>query len=230
MTTQPASHDRLLRALAEQLKLPLLHIARAAELGIKTGQEMQGTIMQTADMALQLIDGYLLTTDLHSQQVLELEPVSISAILHDTAQRLAPLAEQYGCEVDVHLSGKYAPVMAHRQSLEIAFTMLGYAFIEAGVTAGERRMILGAHRSKNGLVAGIFGDQPGLSTDMYRRARALYGTARQPFTSVTPAAGAGVFIADSLLSPQSSPLHVAYHQKLAGLAATLLPSHQLRLV
>jgi hypothetical protein len=230
MTAEAVSHDRLLRALAEQLKLPLLHIARTAELAGKTEQEMYSTIMQTADMALQLIDGYLLSTDVHSQQALQLEPVSISAVLQDTAHRLSYLAKQYNCEIDVHLSGKYGPVMAHRQSLEMAFTMLGYAFIEAGASEDKRTMIFGAHRSKAGLVAGIFGDQPGLTSDMFRRAKALYGTARQPLTSVTPAAGAGVFIADSLLAPQSAPLHVAHHQKFAGLAATLLQSHQLQLV
>ena len=198
MTATEVSHDRLLRALAEQLKLPLLHIARTAELAGQTEQEMYSTIMQTADMAMQLIDGYLLSTDVHSQQVLQLEPVSISALLHDTAHRLSHLAKQYDCEVDVHLSGKYGPVMAHRQSLEMAFTMLGYAFIESASGEGKKHMVFGAHRSKNGLVAGIFGDQPGLSSDMYRRAKALYGTARQPLTNVMPAAGAGVFIADSI--------------------------------
>lgn len=108
--------------------------------------------------------------------------------------------------------------------------MLGYAFIEAGGSDRPRKMILGAHKSRMGLVSGVFDNEPGLSADMYRRARALYGVARQPLTSVSPAAGAGVFIADSLLSTHSSPLHVAYHQKLAGLAATLLPSNQLQLV
>lgn len=231
MTATAVSHDRLLRALAEQLKLPLLHIARSAELAGKTEQEMYSTIMRTADMAMQLIDGYLLSTDVHSQQALQLEPVSISALLHDTAHQLSHLAKQYECELEVHLSGKYGPVMAHRQSLEMAFTMLGYSFIEAGAAQNAgKKMILGAHKSRAGLVAGIFGEQPGLSTDMFRRAKALYGTARQPMTGVSPAAGAGVFLADSLLAPQSTQLHVAYHQKFAGLAATLLPSNQLQLV
>jgi hypothetical protein len=220
----------LLRGLAEQLKLPLLHIARQAELATLNEQEAYSAIMRTADMALQLIDGYLLSTDVHAQQALELEPISISSILQDTAHQLSHLAKQYDCEIEVHLSGRYGPVMAHRKSLEAAFALLGYSFIEAGSSEGNRRMLLAAHRSRNGLVAGVFGNQPGLSADMYRRARALYGTARQPMTNVTAAAGAGVFIADSLLAPQSSPIHIAYHQKLAGLAATLLPSQQLQLV
>lgn len=226
MTDGAISCERLLRALAEQLKLPLLHIARTAELAANSEQEMYSTIMRTADMAMQLVDGYLLSTDIHSQQSLQLEPVSVSAVLQDTAHRLSYFAREYGCELEVHLSGKYAPVMAHRQSLEMAYMLLGYSFIEAG----EGKVVLGAHRSQSGLVAGIFGNQPGLSSDMYRRAQALYGVARQPLTNLSPAAGAGVFIADALLSPQSTSLHVAYHQKLAGLAATLLQSNQLQLV
>ncbi|MDB5185773.1 MAG: hypothetical protein JWL85_296 [Candidatus Saccharibacteria bacterium] len=230
--TNAVSQERLLRALAEQLKLPLLHIARQAELAAMTGSTSvpNTTITQTASMALQLIDGYLLSTDLHAQQSLHLEPVSISSVLHDTAQRLQFLARQYNCEVEIHLAGKYEPVMGHRESLETAFTMLGYSFIESITEGKDRRLVLAAHRSGKGLVAGVFGNHPGLTADMYRRARALYGNSRQALPTVSPASGAGVFIADSLLAPSGSPLRVARHQKLNGLAATLFPSQQMQLV
>jgi hypothetical protein len=62
----------LLRALAEQLKLPLLHIARQAELATLNEQEAYSAIMRTADMALQLIDGYLLSTDVNAQEALDI--------------------------------------------------------------------------------------------------------------------------------------------------------------
>ena len=121
--------------------------------------------------------------------------------------------------------------MAHRQSLEAAFATLGYAFIEAVPNQETRhKVILGAHRSNRGLVAGIYGSQEGLSADMYRRGQALFGTARQAVPGMSPSAGAGIFVADSLLKNMEAPLHLSRHNKLAGLAATLIPSQQLQLV
>ncbi|MBI3624465.1 hypothetical protein HY218_02410 [Candidatus Saccharibacteria bacterium] len=223
------SQKRLLIALAEQLKLPLLQIARGAEL-VELGAPAHTDISRTADMALQLIDSYILSI-MPAQTELALEPVSIAAVLQDTAERLSDFAKQSDCDLELSLSGKYGPVMANRQSLEAAFAMLGYSFIEAELATDEKRprILLAAHKSAHGLVAGIFGSQAGLSSDMFRRARALYGSARQPLPSASMGSSAGLFIADSLLQSVATPLRLARHHKLTGLAATLLPSQQLEL-
>jgi hypothetical protein len=226
-----APQERLLRALAEQLKMPLLHIARSAELGGRDSKEVLASITYTADMAMQLIDSYLLSTDLQAQPSLQLEPVSISSVLQDVAHRLTPLAKQYDYDLDISLSGKYGPVMAHRDSLEAAYMMLGYTMIESQPVSEQRQaVILGAHKSSTGIVAGVFGQQEGLTADMFRRARALYGRSRQPLSSLSSSAGAGIFVADSLLGAMSTSLKVAHHHKMAGFAATLLPSQQLQLI
>lgn len=225
------TNERLLRALAEQLKLPLLQIAREAEFAQTTQDTTAlGSISYTADMALRLVDSYLLSVQLQSMSMLELEPVSVSAVLQDTAHTLNSLAKQYDCELEVHLSGRYEPVMAHAQTLEAAYATLGYAFIEASPEAKKHKVILGAHRSAKGLVAGIFGTQEGLSADMLRRGQALFGTARQSLPGLSPSAGASVFVADALLKNMQSPLHTSRHSNLSGLAATLVPSQQLSLV
>ncbi len=223
-------HERLLVALAEQLKLPLLQIARGAELVTMDGStRTHQSIAQTADVALRLIDGYLLSIA-PTQTELSLEPISISALLQDTAHRLEQLAKRYDCKLEISLSGKYGPVMANRQNLEAAFTMLGYSLIEAQPSEQHPTVLLAAHKSAAGLVAGIFGSQEGLTSDMFRRARALYGSARQPLTSTTTASSAGIFIADSLMQSMAAPLHLARHHRFTGLAATLLPSRQLHFV
>jgi hypothetical protein len=224
--------ERLLRALAEQLKVPLLQIAREAELGQLTDTRASlKHIEYTADMALGLVDSYLLSVQLQALPSLELEPISLSAMLQDTVHKLHGMAQQYNCEVELHLGGKYEPVMAHRQSLESAYMALGYAFIESVPAVDvSSRVLFAAHRTRQGLVAGVFGEQPGLSVDMYRRARALYGHARQALPAMSASSSAGVFVADSLLQNMATPLRVARHQRLAGLAATLFPSKQLQLV
>lgn len=224
--------ERLLRSLAEQLKVPFMQIAREAELAIATDEKgALERIEYTADMAMRLVDSYLLSVQLQSQPSLELEPVSVSAVLQDTAQRLHKLSRQYDCDLEVHMAGKYGPVMAHRESLEAAFATLGYAFIEAAPSADARhRVILAAHRSQRGIVAGIFGEHAQLTTQGFRRSLALYGTARQAAPGVSGGSGAGLFVADALFAGIASPLRPAKHQTLSGLAATLLPSQQLQLI
>ena len=228
--------ERLLLTLAEHLKLPLLQISQSAELARLTNQPLSQleTIELTAESALKLLDNYLFSTRLAQQQIAaELEPVSLSSVLYNVAQELHRFAAQYQCEMQLHLSGKYEPIMAHRAGLEAALTSLGYVFIEAQGSAkhSSRPMVkLAAHRGKKGVVAGMFADTEGLSVDMYQRAHSLYGRASQPLTGLTATNGAGVFIAESILSAMSARLRVAHHQKLTGLAATFMPSRQLSLV
>ena len=231
LSLDESAHERLLRALAEQLKLPLLQIAREAEFA-ETIHDVSAlkSISYTADMALRLVDSYLLSVQLQALPALDLEPVSVSAMLQDTAHRLNAFAKQYECDIEVHLSGKYEPIMGHAQSLEAAYATLGYAFIESVPSDNKHKIVLGAHRSRNGLVAGIFGNNEGLNADAYRRGLALFGTARQPLPGLSASAGAGIFVADSLLKNMETSLKVSRHNNLSGLAATLLPSHQLALV
>lgn len=224
--------ERLLSALAEQLKLPLLQIARGAELAHARGDTKSYIdISYTADMTLRLIDSYLLSVEMQAVPSLELEPVSVSATLQDTAHALTHLARQYDTELQVDVKGKYQPVMAHRKSLESALMSLGYAFIESSASEEKNHtVLLGAHQSGSGLVVGAYGNQPAVSAGMLRRGSALFGNAKQALPQLSSSAGAGVFIANALLQSMNSPLRSSRHSSLTGLAATLSPSHQLSLV
>ena len=225
---------RLLQALAEQIKLPLLQIARRAELA-KMGEDPYAQLASmelTADTALKLIDNYLLSTRLTHENI-HLEPVSVSAVLANVAHQLAKTADDYQCTLEMHLAGKYEPIMADSAGLTAALTSLGYVFIEAQATReNDKRSVikLGAHRGKQGIVAGMFTDTEGLSADMLRRGRKIYGQARQPLAQLTATSGAGVFVAEAIFNAMSVRLRPAKHQKLMGLAGTFVSSHQLNLI
>lgn len=228
------NQEQLFNVLAENIKQPLLHIARQAELARMTNNYTSSlaAIELTADSTLRLLDNYLLSIKL-SQANASLEPVSISAVLDNSAHQLAKLAQQFNCDLEVHLAGKYEPVMAHKSGLEAALTSLGYVFIESQSSLDHPNkpvLKLAAHRSHSGIVAGLFMNLEGVSSDIYRRAQNLYGLVQQPSTNQNYANGAGIFVADSLLSSMSAHLRVAKHQKLSGLAATFLPSRQMVLV
>lgn len=233
------THGRLLLALAEHLKSPLLHIARGAELtrleehDAALSRQMLTAIETAAETALQLVDNYITSAHLATHQLsLPLEPVTVSAVMYDAAQSLQRAARHQGCELEVSFGGKLGPVMANRQALEGALTSLGYVFIEAcqKLEAPERVIRLAAHNTSRGVVAGVFSRADGLSAGVYRKARELYGRARLPMPELAATAGAGVFVADSLLASMDSTLRVARYQHAQGLAATLIPSKQLQLI
>lgn len=231
-------YKQLFLAMAEELKLPLQQIARQAELQqlaqTQTGLAGLQNIQATADMTMQLLDSYLLSLRLSLQPEtnLRLEPVSLSAVLHATIAELRHVAASYGVTLQLHVPSRHEPVLAHRQALQAAFIALGYAMIEALPAAGARNQYLqlAAHRTRQGMVAGVYGELEGLTPQLYRRAQVLHGYARQPLVGTMPGSGAGVFVADAILNAMSSRLRVGRYMKLPGFAVTLSPSEQLQLV
>lgn len=227
----------LLLSVAEQLKVPLTIISRQAELGQLTGETSlidAGAIRTQADAALQLVDSYLLGLQLMREQTqLELEPVSVSSLLVDTAHTLERFAKQYGVMLELDIAGKFRPVMAHARGLRAALLSLGFALVEAQAgqdQAKPHRLTLATHHTPHGTVAGLYGNYDGLSAWQWRTALKLQGNAAQPLTAVSSGSGAGLFVADAILRSMSSGLRVGQYQRQTGLAATLQPSRQLQFV
>ena len=225
--------QQLLLSVAEQLKLPLLQIARQAEIGLLTNQTDLMALQTIADTALRLVDNYVLGVRLAlDQEQLETEPVSVSAVLYDSGQELSRLARNYGVDLELHIGGRFGTVMANRVGLQSALVSLGAALIEALPASGQPqvRLQLATHRSRYGIVAGLYTDTQQLTTEALRHGRQLMGDSRQPLTDLTHSAGAGVFVADSILRAMQLKLQVSRHHGLFGLGTILLPNHQLQLV
>lgn len=225
--------QELLLSVAEQLKLPLLQIARQAEHGRLTNDTDARAIQVSADSALQLIDNYALGVRLSlDRQLLETEPISISSVLYDASQQLDALAKSYGVNLELNIAGKFGPVMAHRQGLQAALVSLGAALIESLPAHDNQQLTLqlATHRCRYGVVAGLYADTEQLTTDMLNRGRALQGRARQPLATLTHSSGAGVFVADAILEAMNLKLKVSHHHGMFGLGTVLQPNHQLQLV
>ena len=234
---QLGGQERLLLSVVEQLSRPLLQLSRLAEWQV--GNPTSGdniarwqTVQTVATSSLQLVEGYSLSLRLHGKLTpLELEPVTISSLLYDAAQALDPYAKERGVKLELDTGPRLAPVLVDRQVLRSVFLSLGQVFVEGGseqtATATVR---LAAHRSRYGVVAGLYSSLHDLSVESLRQARQLQGRARQPLQRLISGPGAGVFVADSLLQNLQSHLHVAKYHNLTGLATTLPPSQQLQLV
>lgn len=234
--SSPALRQALLLTVIEQLKQPLLHIARQAELSDLPGgaTDLRG-IRVTADTALRLLDNYLLGVQLAGQQdiAFAVEPLSVASVLYDVGNRLRPLAGLYGVTLDLQVDGRYGPVMAHRRGLEAALTALGHALVEALPArddAPQLTLRLSAHRCRYGIVAGMYSEASPVTARVLRLGRQLYASSRQPLAAMTHAGGAGVFVADALLHAMHTQLSASRHKHLQGLGAVLPLSTQLRLV
>lgn len=231
------NEDKLYINLAEQLKLPfvtILHAAQSME-GVADAAQIERTISDialSAEAALRLIDGYVLSAELQRLSELEMEPVSISSLLYDTAESLSGYAKAHGCALKLEVGGKFTPVMANKRAVAAALTSLGYSFIEAAMQTDDSKPVvkLAVRKNQNGISAGVFSNNQGLSSMLLNQARHLNGRARQPLAAFDSGTSAGVFIADALFNGLDTRLKVARSGSLQGLAATLLPSRQLNLV
>ena len=229
--------QQLLLSVMEQLKLPLMHIARLAELQHLSGvqDEKSAAEMHNSALAsLRLVESYMFGVGFASEGTLlfDVEPVSVASVLYDVAQELNPYAEAYGVTLELRLDGKYGPVMAHRQGLQRALVSLGSALVEAlpAHDTADRCLRLSAHRCRYGIVAGAYGDLPGISTESFRTGRQLFGASRQPLNAFLSSSGAGVFVADALLRAMQSHLSASRHHRQNGLGAVLTVNPQLRLM
>lgn len=226
----------LFTTLAEQVKMPFVTIAHAAELSRKnpandTLENLFSTISLTSESALKLIDAYLLSIQLEQQPALVLEPVSLSSVLYDTAHQLDAFAKAHDCTLELQLQGKYGPVMARQEVVKKAVEALGYSFIEAASQQGSKTCVtLMARRTARGMSMGVYTETNTLSKALFKQAKQLKGIARQPLGGFSAGSGAGIFVADALFAWLDTPMHVAKHRSLSGLAATLIPSRQLSLV
>lgn len=232
--------DHLLIAVARQMRQPLLQISRQAELGRlfadSDPRQALDNILVSSDNALRLIDNYVLSLQAAVRgEAIEYEPVSVMAVLHEAAHKLEPTAKQYGVRLEIDSSPRLGLVQTNSRNLEAAFVSLGYSLIEALASSNETPdkpidLSLAAHRCRYGVVAGMYCNKDEISVGVLRRGRELQAKAQQPHFSLSSAAGAGVFVADSLLKTVSSKLTVSRYHNQYGLAAILPPVNQLQLV
>lgn len=229
----PVVSQQLLLNVAEELKLPLIQLARQAEQGQLSGRADLSRMQGIADGALKLLDNYVLGVRLSLEpQKLTAEAVSVSAVLYDAAQQLDAMAKNYGVALELNIAGRYAPVVAHRQGLQAALVSLGASLIEAlpALESPQLKLQFATHRSRYGIVAGLYADSEQLTAGTLQKGRKLQTHSRQPLINLTHSNGAGIFVADTILRAMHLQLTASRHHRLYGLGVVLKPSPQMQLV
>lgn len=228
--------ERLFLSLSEQLSHAFLLMTRLAEraplLPVEARDSQWRLVRDVSESAMFLTEAYAESGKLrHHLATPEIEPVTVSALLYDAAEQLRPFANQYGVELELDDLPRLTPVMSDRHILQAALTSLGQVFVLAQAENESRAALkFAAHRTRYGIVAGVYADDSELTTDAFRRGSLLYGRSSQPLSKLVSGPATGVFVADTLLQSISTKLHVARYHGRVGLGVTLPICDQLQLV
>lgn len=231
-----ADEHRLFLSLSERLSELFLQITRLSESipldDPARAQDILGTMRTLSESAMLLTQSYTVDARLRSRLIHpEVQAITASSLLHEMATTLRPLAIAYGVTLTVDEPTNSVPILGDPVILHAALTSLVQVFVlAASEQGGGETLRISAHRSRHGLVAGVYMESSELTTDAFRRAKRLYGSVSEPMGKLVHGPATGVFVADSLLHMVSAKLHVARYQHWTGLATTLPICHQLQLV
>lgn len=217
-------------SIAHELRMPLLKIARLSELQQSSRQPSLEAIEVIADSVLKLLDSYLITTRYTNEQIqLELEPVSLSAVMYDVAQYLDRLSRAQNCEIRLKVQKNSGLVLAHHQGIKAAFLSLCYAFLHSTDHTKKAIISLEAHRTQNKVVAGVLCNDLHIEKSAFNKGQQLYGRAYQSIKDI-PTNGAGYFIAANLFETMTVPLQFIHSTRRFGVMGTFHSSSQLNLL
>lgn len=226
-----ASADQLLSSLVNELKSPLILIARQAE-SEKSGANKSEfeSIQKAAEKTLQLIDSYLLMAQSeYGQRALTLEPVGVGSVIYEVANDLAPYAKAR--KVDFTVDVKDAHVMANRQGLKAVLMCLSELFIEQNndEKTKHRKVRIETRRERENVAVSVLCSQLEITNKDLELARQMQGNSHMA-NGKMPDSGIRLAIADVLTNSLGSHLQVRQINGLKGLNFELAGSRQLQLV
>ncbi len=225
------SEEKLLSALAKELKNPLLLIARQAELE-KTGDAAGAlqSIQKTAENTLQLVDNYLLAArSEYGQHRLPLETVGVGSVIYEVANDIAPYAK--AGKIDFGMEVKDGEVMANRKGLKAAIRCLSELVIAQQTKGkdGRQKVRIRAEREKEIISVSVLGSTLEITNKDIELARQLQGNAHLAGGKLFDS-GVRLAIADILAGSLGASLQVRQIDGLKGLNFELARSTQLSLV
>jgi hypothetical protein len=228
--------EKLLLALAEELKLPFIRIAYKAELAelngdLKSFSQIKDLSRDALNRIEQLLFGLRLSA---TQESLQLEPTTAGAVLVNAANELRALASQHSCRVEVTIKGKQSPIMTNQKGLVAVMTTLGSLFIESLSNTKGATITLLATKSNDFVTVGVFDKTNSLPTTLTKKtlesAKKLYGTSPQAAVSLSGGSGTALIATSSILEAMDTSLIVLKQNNLKGLGAKLPLSRQLSMI
>ncbi|HEX5797032.1 MAG TPA: hypothetical protein VFX86_01430 [Candidatus Saccharimonadales bacterium] len=224
--------DQLLRALARELKNPLILIARRSELekNASNGPQAYETLQQTAENALQLIDSYMLMAQSeYGQRSLPLETVGIGSVVYEVVRDLTPHTKVR--EIDFATEVKAGDVMANREGLKAIIWCLCELMVAQNGDGGQikKKVRIKTMKQDRKVSISVLSSDMDITNSDIDAARRIQGMSHLAGGKLSDS-GIRLAIADVLTSSLGSRLKVRKINGLKGLCFELAGSRQLQLV
>lgn len=212
---------KLLRNLAEDLKVPLTHII--------SNTNNKALIEKTAISTVSLVDSYILCNKLASGQLsLHIEPVALNPLFDEVADNLSNFAKNNGVEFATNYRKSHL-VLSDKRVLKSMFNALSYSLIYSNPKRDRSVIKFKTKKFDKRVNAGVFYDSFIKANDL-KKLRTLSGRASVPSSNFSFGTSSGIAIADVFSRILSSELSVTKNNHKSGFEISLLPSEQLSLV
>ncbi len=226
----------LLKSVAEELRLPLVQISRLSETSLARGGQLledMKLIESSADLALQLLESYILGLEFsNKQKQIDLSPITMGAVLNDVAHQIHKVANQNNCDIEVAIKTSH-PIMGNYEAIKLAYINIANSLItshDANDSKKRRSITFSVFGNGPRNIAGVYTQDLNISRLSWERSLAIFEKTRQKMPDFTSTNGSGFYVAHTILEAMSLTLVPSKHNGLKGLAAGFPLSHQLQLV
>jgi len=230
------SDQYLLKSVAEEIRSPLVQISRLSELardGKSNVFEQLEMIESSADIALQLLESYILGIELDDKQrEIELSPITIGAVFSDVAHDVSRLAKNNNFDIEMSIKTQ-KPIMGNYEAIKLAYINIAHEIIlNCSLEDNQKRKnITFAVISKSDQsMAGIYANNMDINKATWEKSMQIFRKTRQKIPDFSSGNGSGFFVASSILESMSLTLGPSKFKGNKGLSAAFPLSHQLSLV
>lgn len=203
------------RPLLLDMQLYILQMRTLAE-GLPESEEST-SIYQIGRHGLRMLDAALYALDAN-QTELPLSTMSTTAVAHDVCQELQGLAQRYGAEVVLDVSGHPAAAYSNPQAVHGAMHALAASMIMSlSSDIPDRRVIVSVHQTRQDKQRlGVFVPSLGISQAALSHASDLSTRSRSAAPSLFAHSSTGVVVSQQLTEAIGSRLRAFRRQGVAG--------------
>lgn len=218
-----------LRPLLLDMHMHVLQMRTLAE-SLPEGETAQH-IYEIGRHGLRMLDSALYALDAQNME-LPLTTISAAAVLHDVCQELRSIAQTYGAEVSLEVTGRPAAVYSNAEAIHGAIHGLAANMITSITTeTTDRRVVLNVQQTRKGTQRiGVFAPSLTLQQSSVRTSKDLRNRGRSVLPGVFSHSGTGLVISQQLAEALGTQVQAFRHRGVHGAGFYVPVSPQMSLL
>lgn len=225
----------LLRVVAQELKVPLQHIAVTSSMladGDIAPANMQHTHAELELMTrrmIQIVDSVLYAGHVETHQLaLDMQPTNIASVAHRVVNELRAIADMYGVRLRLTMSRSLSPAAVDPVAVRHAL----YGLIDTFIRAAEvdYTITVNIKQQPDGITISVYSEGRGFSLAAIRESLATMHATPQPFKHQPNTTGMSFFVADTLSDAMAGSFKISSLRTGRRLSLVFPMSRQLELM